>query len=98
MLQVIVATFPHFEPIGTDSTPCNAKSPTEEVKLACLWAKALDTRGRWQREQATGDDVVEELLKVNPVWRYVCRIFTDGAFSSQRKHKLCWPWQQAHTT
>lgn len=66
MLQVIVATFPHFEPIGTDSTPCNAKSQTEDVKLACMWAKALETRSLWQHEQATTDQVVKELSSVRP--------------------------------
>lgn len=65
MLQVIVATFPHFEPLDTDTTPCKAKSPTEEVKLACLWAKALETRRLWQREQANVGEVVEELLGVS---------------------------------
>ncbi|RPB25398.1 alkaline phosphatase-like protein [Terfezia boudieri ATCC MYA-4762] len=63
MLQVVVATFPHFEPLGADSSQCSTKAQAEEIKLACLWAKALEARSLWQRGQATADDAIEELLR-----------------------------------
>lgn len=66
ILQVVVATFQHFEPIGADNTPCTTDTQVEEVRLACMWAKALDIRHKWQEEQATTDEVVEALLRVTP--------------------------------
>ncbi|KAF8427325.1 hypothetical protein EV426DRAFT_635930 [Tirmania nivea] len=63
MLQVIIATFPHFEPLGADKSLCSAKIQKEEIQLACMWAKALEVRSLWQRGLATVDNVIEELLK-----------------------------------
>lgn len=64
ILQVVVANFQHYKPIGADSAPCINDSQVEEVKLACMWAKALDIRHRWQEGGATTEEVVGALLRV----------------------------------
>lgn len=100
MLQVVVATFPHFEPLGPDKSLCSAKLHAEEIKLACIWAKALEVRSLWQKGQATIDDVIEGLLKVS-LWGYRdlwCQADFRQTSSSQKRHKVFWPWQQAHIT
>ncbi|KAF8462061.1 alkaline-phosphatase-like protein [Kalaharituber pfeilii] len=63
MLEVVKTTFPAFESAVADPVSCKAKSQTEDLKLACMWAKILDAHALWKADKVGVDNVIEELLR-----------------------------------
>ena len=90
ILQVVATTFQHFVHIDADSALCTTGAKVEEVKLACMWAMALDIRHKWQEGQATVNEVVEALLRVTLSCALTIFWVVANLTSSHKRHKMFW--------